>query len=86
MTLSVSVIVPARNAAAVLDRTLDAVEPLAGTGTVGVIVAASGGRERTTPAVAPLVRSACRNYNALLSRLPEGIAHVRGGPHAGPEP
>ena len=56
MALDCSIIVPARNDAAALARTLDALETLAGRATAEVVVAAFGDRAGTERAVAGRAR------------------------------
>jgi rSAM/selenodomain-associated transferase 2 len=76
--VSLTIIIPARNDAAALGRTLDCLTALTGTGNVEIIVAASGDREGTAQAVAGRARLIWPSGSTRAALMNAG-AEVAGG-------
>jgi rSAM/selenodomain-associated transferase 2 len=78
VALDCSIIVPARNDAAALARTLDALERLAGRATAEVVVAASGDRAGTERAVAGRARLLWPDGSTRAALMNAGAAAAAG--------
>jgi rSAM/selenodomain-associated transferase 2 len=79
MTPRLSIIIPVRNDAAALGRTLDSLRGLVRTGTVEVIVAASGDPEGTERAVAGRAQLLWPAGSTRAALMNAGAAAARGG-------